>query len=114
MESTYTTDELRNYFAWQLEQINPMLHRKNKDCWKGATVDTLMISPNALRTAIQTLDRAERRMQQAKDAGRSTDGIALWEDPLWREKMEAAEKAEQERQDQIAKEDSPFIVGGSR
>ena len=48
MEATYTADELRNFFAWQLEQYNPMFGKKNKDCWNGATVDSLMASPVAV------------------------------------------------------------------
>ena len=112
MEPTYTQDELRNFFAWQLEQMNPMLFRKNKDCWKGVTIDTLMASPISMRLAVETLDRAERRIKAAKDAGLPTDGIAPWEDPLWREKQEAAEKAEADRIAEQAKNPSPFIVGG--
>lgn len=112
MESTYTQDELRAYFEWQLEQVNPMLHRKNKDCWPNATVDSLMSSPVAVRNAIQTMERADRRIQQAKDAGRPTDGMAPWEDPLWREKQAAAEKAEAERIAEQNKQPSPFVIGG--
>lgn len=112
METTYTQEELRAYFEWQLEQINPMFGRKNKDVWAGQTVDTLMASPISMRLAVETLDRAERRIKAAKDAGLPTDGIAPWEDPLWREKQEAAEKAEADRIAEQAKNHSPFIVGG--
>ena len=112
MEATYTVDELRNFFEWQLEQVNPMLHRKNKDCWNGATVDSLMASPMAVRGAVETMDRAERRLKLRRDAGLSTDTVAPWEDPLWREKQAAAEKAEAERQAAIAAQQSPFVTGG--
>ena len=112
MEPTYTTEELRNFFSWQLEQMNPMLHRKNKDCWSGATVDSLMASPVAVRGAVETMDRAERRLKLRRDAGLSTDTVAPWEDPLWREKQEAAEKAEADRIAEQSKNPSPFIVGG--
>lgn len=112
MEPTYTADELRNFFAWQLEQMNPMLHRKNKDCWNGATVDSLMASPVAVRGAVETMNRAERRLALRRANGLSTDTVAPWEDPLWCEKQEAAEKAEADRQAQIAKEQSPFVTGG--
>ena len=113
METTYTTEELRNFFEWQLEQVNPMLHRKNKDCWKGATVDSLMASPVAVRGAVETMDRAERRLKLRRDAGLSTDTVAPWEDPHWREKQAAAEKAEAERQAEMAAQQSPFVTGGS-
>ena len=112
MDATYTTDELRNFFAWQLEQMNPMLHRKNKDCWNGATVDSLMTSEIAVRGAIETMNRAERRLKLRRDAGLSTDTVAPWEDPLWREKQAAAEKAEADRQAAIAAQPSPFVTGG--
>ena len=112
MESTYTTEELRNFFAWQLEQVNPMFGLKNKDVWKGSTVDSLMTSEIAVRGAIETMNRAERRLKLRREAGLTTDTVAPWEDPLWREKQQAAEKAEAERQAQIAKEQSPFVTGG--
>lgn len=112
MDATYTADELRNFFAWQLEQMNPMLHRKNKDCWNGATVDSLMTSEIAVRGAIETMNRAERRLMLRRDAGLSTDTVAPWEDPLWREKQAAAEKAEADRQAAIAAQPSPFVTGG--
>ena len=112
MEPTYTTEELRNFFAWQLEQYNPMFGKKNKDCWNGATVDSLMASPVAVRGAVETMDRAERRLKLRRDAGLSTDTVAPWEDPLWREKQAAAEKAEAERQAAIAAQQSPFVTGG--
>ena len=112
MEPTYTTEELRNFFAWQLEQVNPMLHRKNKDCWPNATVDSLMSSPVAVRGAVETMDRAERRLKLRREAGLSTDTVAPWEDPRWREKQVAAEKAEAERQAAQAATPSPFVTGG--
>ena len=112
MDATYTTDELRNFFAWQLEQMNPMLGKKNKDCWNGATVDSLMTSEIAVRGAIETMNRAERRLKLRRDAGLSTDTVAPWEDPLWREKQAAAEKAEADRQAAIAAQTSPFVTGG--
>ena len=74
MEATYTTEELRNFFEWQLEQVNPMLHRKNKDCWNGATVDSLVASPVAVRGAVETMDRAERRLKLRRDAGAGPGG----------------------------------------
>ena len=113
MDTTYTQDELRNFFAWQLEQMNPMLHRKNKECWPNATVDTLMANPISVRNAIQTMDRAERRIQAAKAAGVLTEQVAPWEDPLWREKQAAAEKAEADRLAEQSKQPSPFVIGGS-
>lgn len=112
MEPIYTQDELRNFFAWQLEQVNPMLHRKNKDCWPNATVDTLIANPLSVRNAIQTMERTERRIQAAKAVGVSTDQMAPWEDPLWREKQAAAEKAEAERQAAQAGQPSSFVIGG--
>ena len=111
METTYTQDELRNFFAWQLEQMNPMLGKKNKDCWNGATVDTLMASPVAVRGAIATIERTERRIQAAKEAGYPVDQMAPWEDPDWREKQAAAEKAEADRKAAIA-DQGPFVTGG--
>ena len=111
MESTYTQDELRNFFAWQLEQMNPMLGKKNKDCWNGATVDSLMTSEIAVRGAIETMNRAERRLKLRRDAGLSTDTVAPWEDPNWREKQAAAEKAEADRKAAIA-DQGPFVTGG--
>ena len=111
METTYTQDELRNFFAWQLEQMNPMLGKKNKDCWNGATVDTLMASPVAVRGAIATIERTERRIQAAKEAGYPIDQMAPWEDPNWREKQAAAEKAEADRKAVIA-DQGPFVTGG--
>ena len=111
MDTTYTQDELRNFFAWQLEQMNPMLHRKNKDCWPNATVDSLMASPVAVRGAIATIERTERRIQAAKAAGVQTDQMAPWEDPNWREKQAAAEKAEADRKAAIA-DQGPFVIGG--
>ena len=113
METTYTTEELRNFFAWQLEQYNPMFGKKNKDCWNGATVDSLMASPVAVRGAVETMDRAERRLKLRRDAGLSADTVAPWEDPHWREKQEAAEKAEADRIAEQAKNPSPFVTGGS-
>ena len=112
METTYTVDELRNFFAWQLEQYNPMFGKKNKDCWNGATVDSLMASPVAVRGAISTIERTERRIQAAKEAGYPIDQMAPWEDPNWREKQAAAEKAEADRQAAIAAQPSPFVTGG--
>lgn len=112
MDTTYTQDELRNFFAWQLEQMNPMLHRKNKECWNGATVDSLMTSEIAVRGAIETMNRAERRLKLRRDAGLSTDTVAPWEDPLWREKQAAAEKAEADRLAEQSKQPSPFVTGG--
>ena len=111
METTYTQDELRNFFAWQLEQMNPMLGKKNKDCWNGATVDTLMASPVAVRGAIATIERTDRRIRQAKEAGYPVDQMAPWEDPNWREKQAAAEKAEADRKAAIA-DQGPFVTGG--
>lgn len=113
MESTYTTDELRNFFAWQLEQMNPMLHQKNKDCWPGQTVDTRMANPVAVRGAIETMDRAERIRKMRLEAGMDVGPLAPWEDPLWREKQEAAEKAAAERLEEQRKQPSPFVTGGS-
>ena len=112
MEPTYTAAELRNFFAWQLEQYNPMLGRKNKDAWKGATVDSLMSSDIAVRGAVQTMERAERRLALRRANGLTTDTVAPWEDPLWREKQEAAEKAEAERQAAQAATPSAFVTGG--
>lgn len=112
MESTYTEAELHNFFEWQLEQMNPMLHKKNKDCWQVNTVDGLMASPVAVRGAIETMDRAERRLKLRRDAGLTTDTVAPWEDPMWREKQAAAEKAEAERKAQQGKDPSPFVIGG--
>lgn len=111
MEATYTVDELRNFFAWQLEQMNPMFGRKNKDVWAGQTVDTLMASPVAVRGAVETMDRAERRLKLRREAGLSTDTVAPWEDPHWREKQVAAEKAEADRKAAIA-DQGPFVTGG--
>ena len=111
METTYTQDELRNFFEWQLEQINPMFGRKNKDVWAGQTVDTLMASPVAVRGAIATIERTDRRIRQAKEAGYPIDQMAPWEDPNWREKQAAAEKAETDRKAAIA-DQGPFVTGG--
>ena len=111
MDTTYTQDELRAYFEWQLEQINPMFGRKNKDVWAGQTVDTLMASPVAVRGAIATIERTDRRIRQAKEAGYPIDQMAPWEDPNWREKQAAAEKAEADRKAAIA-DQGPFVTGG--
>lgn len=111
MDTTYTQDELRAYFEWQLEQVNPMLHRKNKDCWPNATVESLMGNPTAVRNAIQTIERTDRRIRQAKEAGYPIDQMAPWEDPNWREKQAAAEKAEADRKAAIA-DQGPFVTGG--
>ncbi len=111
METTYTQEELRNFFTWQLEQMNPMLGKKNKDCWNGATVDSLMASPVAVRGAIATIERTDRRIRQAKEAGYPIDQMAPWEDPNWREKQAAAEKAEADRKAAIA-DQGPFVTGG--
>lgn len=112
MESTYTTEELRNFFEWQLEQYNPMFGKKNKDCWPNATVDSLMSSPVAVRGAVATMDRAERRLKLRRDAGLSTDTVAPWEDPLWREKQAASEKAEEDRKAALVNTQSSFVIGG--
>ena len=112
MEPTYTTDELRNFFAWQLEQYNPMFGKKNKDAWKNTTVDSLMASEVAVRGAIATMERAERRLALRRAYGLNTDTVAPWEDPMWREKQVAAEKAEADRQAALGTTSSPFITGG--
>lgn len=112
MESTYTQDELRNFFEWQLEQTNPMFGKKNKDLWKGATVDTLMSNEVSVRGAIATMERAERRLALRRANGMSTDNVAPWEDPMWREKQAASEKAEENRKAALVNTQSSFVIGG--
>lgn len=112
---THTQEqELRQYFEWQLEQINPMQGRKNKDCWPGTTVETLLASPVAVRSAQQLFERTERRLQLRRDAGLTTDNVAPWQDPHWRAKQQAAEKAEADRQAQLVAAPSLFVKGGSQ
>lgn len=104
--------ELRQYFEWQLEQMNPMQGRKNRDCWPGTTVDTLMDSPVAVRSALQLFERVARRIQLRRDAGLSTDMVAPWQAPEWRAKQQAAEQADAKRQADLAAQPSPFVTGG--
>ena len=107
----YTNDEIRNFFAWQLQQTNPMTQVKNKDCWPVNTVDGLMASPTAVQTATDAMDRAERRIKLCKENGLPTDNIAPWEDPTWPEKQAAADAAETARKAEQAAQQSPFVTG---
>lgn len=110
--STYTDAEIRNFFEWQREQYNPIYGKKTKDAFPDQTVDDLMADPVAVQGAIETMTKADQRIELRKANGLSYDTIAPWEDPNWREKQEAAEKAEAERQAEIAAQQSPNVVIG--
>lgn len=108
----YTDAEIRNFFAWQLEQYNPMFGVKNKDAWNGATVDSLMNSDVAVRGAIEAMDRADRRIALREASGLPSNTVAPWDNPNWQADQAAAEKAEAQRQAAIAAQQSANVTVG--
>jgi hypothetical protein len=92
------TPDQQNFVDWRIRQINPMTHQliANEFARQGSNpyLDAA--------TAQEQIDRVGRRSDMFAQAGVTPEvNLAPWQDPNWREKQDAAEKAEAARQAQL-------------
>jgi hypothetical protein len=103
------TPEQQNFIDWQMEQTDPMQHMLIKDQYARQGVNPYL---NPSR-AQEQIDRAQRRADMFAQAGVTpTVNLAEWNDPNWREKLEAERQARAAEQERSRQNPGPFVIGG--
>jgi hypothetical protein len=105
----------QNFIDWRIRQINPMTHQRIGDEFARQGSNPYLDAS----VAQEQIDRYGRRSELFSQAGVTPEvSLAPWADPNWREKQDAAEKAEAARQAQMKADwekipaDQRPVVGG--
>ena len=102
------------YIDRMLTQPNPMGQGTLGDMYKNQGIDPYTDPRVISQARAQNANAANRANMYGGIASAPMEQIAPWQDPNWRAKQDAAEKAERERQQRMAAQDaaSGVTVGG--
>jgi hypothetical protein len=103
------TPEQRNFIDWQISQTHPLLHRNIGEIFAEQGVNPYL-NPSQ---AQEQIDRSQSRKDLFSQAGVSPmANLAEWNDPNWREKLEAERQARAAEQERSRQNPGPFVIGG--
>jgi len=114
MSSYQPTANDKAYIDRMLTQPNPMGQGTLGDMYKKQGIDPYTDPRVISQARAQNANAANRANMYGGMANAPMDQIAPWQDPNWRAKQDAADKAERERQQRMAAQDaaSGVTVGG--